>query len=139
MSLHPRRHTIAVLLLSVFTLGGVMSPLAHLFWMAIGDFYQPMTAAHHATGAMGMEAGMAMPAGMDTGHSATLTEPGEDHFYCEYADLCVTTIPALMVEAPECDRPDSNEDLESATSSQVQSIRPVASSARAPPSGSTPA
>lgn len=139
MSSRLRQRFAALLLLSVFTLGGVVSPLAHLFWMAIGDVYQSMTPASQM-GMMDGHAGMTdSVARTEAGHNPAFHDSGEDHFYCEYAELCITTVPALLVEAPESVRPQSSAELDGSVRSLLASQRPFASSARAPPSGSIPA
>ncbi len=87
--MHFFRHTIALLLLGALTLGGVLSPLAHLSYMAVSDAYAPVSS--HSGGHHGAHAA-SLPS-----DGPALQAPHEGHVSCPYMELYAT--PLLGVSA----------------------------------------
>ena len=81
------RHTTALSLLGVLTLGGVISPLTHLIYMAVSDVYAPAP-SHSEHGHLSTDhATAALPSDHPYWQA-----PHEGHLSCPYVDLFATPL-----------------------------------------------
>ena len=100
--MHFRRHTITFLLLSALTLGGVVSPLAHLSYMALSAAYAPFP-SHAEHGQAAEHHAAALPS-----DGPAWQAPHDGHAACPYLELYGTPLPGVAAQSMDAlsgDRP----------------------------------
>ena len=125
-----RRHIAAFSLLTSVLLGGLIAPLSHFAWMALGDVYQmeQMHGQHESTPDSHQST--------STLAHVSLTETGADHLECPFAAFFLSQAPGYDGSNVQLNVPTSCAQVLLIPDSLVQSNDTSASSARGPPSTS---
>ena len=125
-----KRHIAAFSLLTSVLLGGLIAPLSHFAYMALGDAYQ-MESAHGQHESMPGEHQSA-----NTPKHVSLAESGMDHLECPFAAFFLSQAPGYEGSNIQLDIPTTCAEVLLVPDTLVQSSDTNTSLARGPPSSS---